>query len=369
MRILQLTTHLNIGGIGIYVANLAKALKSRNYTVFVASSGGNLEDRIAGYDVPHFKLDINTKSELSPKVFKSFIALKKIIKDEKIDLIHAHTRVTAVSAAMVSHATGVPYVTTCHGFFKRRLGRLLCGSWGDKVVAISEAVKQHLRDDFRIPEEKIALIYTGVETDRFSKDLTEEEKAEIRRKFGLENAAVIIGTIGRLSPVKGQEILLRAVNSILKGFPEAGILLIGDGPDEQHLKELVSELGIGKNVVFAKSVNDTKEALSIMDVFVLPSIKEGLGLSLIEAMACGRPCVASRIGGIENVIEEGKTGLFFTPGDAEGLAAAAKRILSDRLLRDILSKNGREKASRYFDIGKMTTKMEMLYKEVIYAKK
>lgn len=369
MRILQLTTHLNIGGIGIYVANLSKVLKDRNHAVFVASSGGNLEDRIAGYDVPHFKLDINTKSELSFKVFKSFIALKKIIKDEKIGLIHAHTRVTAVSAAIVSRAAGIPYVTTCHGFFKRRLGRLLCGSWGNKVVAISEAVKQHLIDDFRVPEEKIALIHTGVDTDRFLKCPGEEEKAEIRRKFGLENATVIAGTIGRLSPVKGQEILLRAVNSILKGFPEAMILLIGDGPDERRLRELVFELGIEKSVVLAKSVNDAKEALSIMDVFVLPSIKEGLGLSLIEAMACGRPCVASRTGGIENVIEEGKTGLFFTPGDSEGLAAAVKKILGDRLLRDALSKDGREKALRDFNIGKMATKMEMLYKEVIYERK
>lgn len=369
MRILQLATHLNIGGIGIYVTSLSKVLKDRGYTVFVASAGGDLENRLAGYDIPHFKLDISTKSELSPKILKTFIALNKIIRTEKIDLIHAHTRVTAVSAAVASRAARIPYVTTCHGFFKRRLGRLLCGSWGDKVVAISEAVKQHLMNDFGIPEEKIALIYTGVETERFLKDLTEEEKREARRKFTLENAPVIIGTIGRLSPVKGQEVLLKAVPSIVKGFPKARILLIGDGPDEQRLRELVLELDIEKNVVLAKSVDDTKEALSIMDVFVLPSIKEGLGLSLIEAMACGRPCVASRIGGIENVIEEGKTGLFFTPGDAEELAVAVKRILTDRLLRDILSKNGREKASKYFDIGKMATKMEMLYKEVVYAKK
>lgn len=365
MRILQLTTHLNTGGIGIYVTNLSKVLKDRGCAVFVASSGGNLEDRLAGLDVPHFKLDISTKFELSLKVFKTSIALKKIIMAEKIGLIHAHTRVTAVSAAIVSYATGIPYVTTCHGFFKRRLGRLLCGSWGNKVVAISEAVKQHLRNDFGIPEEKIALIYTGVETGRFLKDLTKEEKAEARREFALENASVIVGAIGRLSPVKGQEVLLKAVDSIIKDFPKAGILLVGDGPDKQHLKELVSELGIEKNVVFAKSVDDTKEALSIMDVFVLPSIKEGLGLSLIEAMACGRPCVASRVGGIENVIEEGRTGLFFTPGDSEELAAAVKKILNDRSLRDALSKNGREKALKDFNIDKMAGEMENLYREVI----
>lgn len=368
MRILQLTTHLNIGGIGTYITNLAKVLKDRGHVVFVASAGGDLENRIAGYDIPHFKLDIKTKSELDPKIFKSFLALKKIVKDENIALIHAHTRVAAVTAALVSFAAGIPYVTTCHGFFRRRLGRLLCGCWGSRVIAISEAVKQHLKDDFGIPENRIALIYTGIDTARFLKELSGEEKAEVRRKFALENAAPVIGTIGRFSPVKGQEILLRASGSILKGFPTARILVIGGGPDEKRLRGLVFELGIEKNVVLAKSVDDTKETLSIMDVFVMPSIKEGLGLSLIEAMACGTPCVASRIGGIENVIEDGKTGLFFMPGNAEGLAAAVKRILGDKLLRGILSNNGREKASKYFDIEKMTTKVEMLYKEVIYGR-
>ncbi len=324
--------------------------------------------KLAEDEIPHFKLDIKTKSELSPKVVSSAIALKKIVRDEKIRLIHAHTRVAAVTASLVSLTTRVPYVTTCHGFFKRRLGRLLCKCWGKKVIAISEAVKEHLINDFGIPEDRIALIYTGVDTAKFSEDLPEEDKAKARRRFGVENGP-LIGTIGRLSPVKGQEVLLKAVKSILKGFPEAKILLIGDGPDESRLRKLVYELGIERSVIFAKSVDDTKGALAIMDVFVLPSIKEGLGLSLIEAMACGRPCVASRIGGIENIVEDGKTGLFFTPGDAEGLAIAIKRILSDKLIRDIISKNGREKVLRYFSVDQMATKMEMLYKEVVYAEK
>ncbi|MDD5680769.1 MAG: glycosyltransferase family 4 protein [Candidatus Omnitrophica bacterium] len=368
MRILQLSTHLNIGGIGVYTTTLAKALKERGHTIFVASAGGNLESKLVEYDITHFKLDINTKSELSPKVIKTSAALKKIVRDEKIELIHAHTRVAAVSAALASFATGVPYVTTCHGFFKRHLGRLLCGCWGAKVIAISEAVERHLIDDFGIPEDKVALIYTGIDTFRFSKILSEEEKAKVRGRFGIEKTPVV-GTIGRLSPVKGQEVLLRATKSILNGFPEVKILLIGDGPDERRLKKLASGLGIEKSVVFSGSEEDTRDVLSIMDVFVMPSIKEGLGLSLIEAMACGLPCAASRIGGIENVIEEGKTGLLFNPGDAEGLAITVKRILSDRLIRDILSKNGREKVLKYFTIDRMAAKMEMLYKEVIYAKK
>ena len=368
MRILQLTTHINIGGIGIYVTNLAKVLKERGNTVFVASSGGDLTGTLDECGIAHFKIDINTKSELSPKIIKSFFELKKIVKDQKIELIHAHTRVAAVTAALVSAATGVPYVTTCHGFFKQRLGRLLCGCWGRKVVAISEAVKQHLTSDFGIPEDKVALIYTGIDTAEFSKDLSGEEKAKVRSRFALGEGP-IIGAIGRLSPIKGQEVLLRAGKSIFKGFPESKILLIGDGPDEQHLRDLARELGIEKNVVFAKSVDRTKEALSIMDVFVLPSIKEGLGLSLIEAMACGRPCAASRIGGIENVIEDGKSGLLFKAGDAEGLAAAVKRILGDKVIRDIVSRNGREKALKDFDIDRMATKMERLYKEVVYAER
>ena len=120
MKILLLTTHLNTGGIARYVISLAKALKHRGHTVFVASSGGDLEMTLVQEGIQHLFVDLRTKSELSPKVVKSFFGLKSFARKEGIDLIHAHTRVTQVLAALLSLYTKIPYVTTCHGFFRRR---------------------------------------------------------------------------------------------------------------------------------------------------------------------------------------------------------------------------------------------------------
>ena len=364
MKILHLATHINIGGIGRYVTNLAKALKKKGHSVIVASSGGELETVLSGQGIKHIYLDIRTKSELSPKIIKSFFELNTFLKKEKIDLIHAHTRVTQVLAALLSFVQMVPYVTTCHGFFKKRLGRRLFGCWGERSVAISKAVKNQLIHDFKVDEKKIALIHTGIEMDRFLRDVSREERAGSRRRWNL-NESVVIGTIGRLSPVKGQGILIKAAEKIVRDFSDVKILLVGDGPDEVYLKRLSASLGLDKNVIFASSVNDATEALPAIDIFVLPSIKEGLGLSLIEAMAFGKACVASRVGGIESLIEDGVSGLLFRPGDSDDLVRTLKYILNNTDKTAAFKEEARKKVAGEFDIDKMTSRIEKMYGEVL----
>ncbi|MFH0840350.1 MAG: lipopolysaccharide heptosyltransferase II [Candidatus Omnitrophota bacterium] len=368
MKILQLTTHINIGGIGVYVANLAKAMRARNHVIFVASSGGDLEGELSKSGISHFCLDIKTKSELSPKIIKTFFAVKDIVKRENIELIHAHTRVTAVVAALVSRATGVPYITTCHGYFKTRLGRILYGAWGAKVIAISEAVKQHLMDDFKLPEDRVELIYTGIDTEYFRKSIAGADKIKEKEKLGLRAEGPVIGTIGRLSPVKGQEVLLKAASRVSDSVPSLKVLMVGDGPDENRLRKIANTLGIGGNVIFSKSAKDTKKPLSVMDIFILPSVKEGLGLSLLEAMASAKPCIASRVGGIENVIEDKKNGILFNVGDAEDLARKIVDLLNDKKMMSALGEKAREEVLRDFTLDKMADKVENLYKKVINPK-
>ncbi|MBU4376335.1 MAG: lipopolysaccharide heptosyltransferase II [Candidatus Omnitrophica bacterium] len=368
MRILHLTTHINIGGIGVYVANLAKAMKARNHVIFVASSGGDLEGELSKSGINHFHLDIKTKSELSPKIIKTFFAVKDIVKRENIELIHAHTRVTAVVAALTSRATGVPYITTCHGYFKTRLGRILYGAWGVKVIAISEAVKQHLMDDFKLPEDRVELIYTGIDTEYFRRDIADADKIKEKKELGFQAQGPVIGTIGRLSPVKGQEVLLKAASRVSDSVPSLKVLMVGDGPDEKRLRKIADTLGIGDNVVFSKSAKDTKKPLSVMDIFILPSVKEGLGLSLLEAMASAKPCIASRVGGIENVIKDKKNGILFNVGDAEDLARKIVDLLNDKKTMSALGEKAREEVLRDFTLDKMADKVENLYKKVINPK-
>ena len=363
MKILLLTTHLNIGGIGRYVTNLAKELQRRGHTVFIASGGGELEETLLQTGVKHIYADIKTKSELSPKIIKSFFALKPFLRKEKIDLIHAHTRVLQVLAALLSFYQKIPYVTTCHGFFKRRLGRRIFGCWGERVVAISEAVKGQLIHDFNVDEERIVLIHTGIEVERFLQGVREDEIAKTKHAWNL-NKAPVIGTIGRLSSVKGQDVLLSAAKLLVRDFSDINVLLVGNGPDEERLKKLSSTLGLDKNVIFAGSVDDTTKALSVMDVFVLPSIKEGLGLSLVEAMASGKPCIASRVGGIESLIEDGITGMLVEPGNPDELARAIRYMLNNKDKAETFKDKAREKVINDFNIDRMAAQIEKMYESV-----
>lgn len=364
MKILHLATHLNIGGISRYVTTLAKALKEEGHTVFVASSGGELERVLSENGIKHIYLNIKTKSELSPKIIKSFFALKTFLEKENIDLIHAHTRVTQVVAALLSFCRKVPYVSTCHGFFKKRLGRRIFGCWGYKTVAISEAVRDQLIGDFKVEKKRVSLIHTGIEIARFQQNISEEMKTTIRHKWNL-NQAPVVGTIGRLSSVKGQDVLLRAAKRLLSDFSDIKILLVGTGPDEMRLKKLSRTLGLDKNIIFAAPVFDTRDTLPIIDVFVLPSIKEGLGLSLIEAMAAGKPCIASSVGGIESLIKDGVTGVLVKPGDPEELARAIKYMLSNRDKAEAFKDEARKRVANDFNIVKMVSQIEKMYRDVI----
>ena len=157
MKILLLTTHLNIGGISTYVLSLAKALKAKGHDVFVASSGGTLVAELTTGGVSHLKIDIRTKSEISPKVFKAIFDIYRIAKRLDIDVIHAQTRVTQVVGFFASRLCRKKLVTTCHGFFRKNIGRTLFPGWGDRVIAISEAVQEHLVKDFHVKKSRISM--------------------------------------------------------------------------------------------------------------------------------------------------------------------------------------------------------------------
>ena len=181
MKVLHVTTHLNIGGIGNYILSLCGALKDRGMDCIVASSGGNLEEEFDKRGIGLKKLDIRTKFEFGPKVFKSSFTLARIIKNEKIDIVHAHTRVSQVAAVLACHMAHTPCVTTCHGYFKKR-SRNLIDTWGAKVIAISDAVKAHLIEDLGVDEKRIVVVYSGVAYASKKVDITDKVLKSLGKK-------------------------------------------------------------------------------------------------------------------------------------------------------------------------------------------
>ncbi len=369
MKVLQVTTHMEIGGIPSYVISLARALKSRGHDCAIASSGGALEPELKKYAISHIPIDIRTKSELSPKVVRSIFQVRKIVKDGKADIIHAHTRVSQVVAFFVSRMTGIPYVTTCHGFFKKR-ARKIFDTWGSKVIAISNPVSTQLEGYLGVDEARIELVHNGVDADKFSKDRSEEEITAIKRALGI-GPAPVVGTIGRLSDVKGQNLLIEALAGLIKNGARVNGLIVGSGPEEMPLKNMARSLGVENAIHFFGADPDTHKFLSVMDIFVFPSVMEGLGLSLLEAMASARPCIASRVGGIPDLIEDGKTGMLFDAGDAKALGGQVVRLLNDDKLRKELGRAARGLVVKKFSLDMMAGEIERVYKGVLssYEKK
>jgi lipopolysaccharide heptosyltransferase II len=364
VKILLLTTHLNIGGIAVYTVNLAGLLKKRGHRVIVSSSGGDMVDQLSKKGIIHVKFDIKTKSELSPKLLLALPKVLSLIRDNKVDLIHAHTRITQVLACAASHICGIPYVATCHGFFKSRLGRKIFKCWGDKTIAISEAVREHLIEDFEVREDNIELIYNGVDVERFKTEFSDSEKDYLRRSLGLRPGRVI-GAIGRLSSVKGYEYLIEAFKRLLDKYDDIQLLIVGDGPERDRLKSLCSDLDVEKSVKFSKPRLDTPLLLSLTDIFVSSSVQEGLGLSLAEALASAKPVVASDVGGVRSLVKDNETGLLVPPRDSGAIADAVSVLLEDLGLVNRLSMNGRNLIERDFAIDNMSEKTINVYEDAL----
>ena len=363
MNVLFLSNHLNTGGITSYLFTLSTGLKKRGHGVFVASSGGDAEDKFSKKGIIIIKVPLKTKSEASPKIIISLFKLLPLLKREKIDVIHANTRVTQVLAFWLFGFSGVPYVSTCHGFFKTRLSRRILPLWGKKVIAISDSVFEHLTQDFKLNPVKVKVIYNGIDIHKFgARSLEPGVINETKKKFGLKDGPVV-GIIARLSDVKGHKYLIQAFAIILKEKPSAQLLLIGEGKMQGELSDLVNNLNIKENVYFVPTVADTRDALSVMDVFVMPSLQEGLGLALMEAMASGLAVVASDIGGLRNLIKNHQNGILVKAKDIKGLSAAIQELLNDAEKRKEYGVRAKDFILKNFSQDKMVEETLDFYRD------
>ncbi|MDO8525017.1 MAG: glycosyltransferase family 4 protein, partial [Candidatus Omnitrophota bacterium] len=187
-------------------------------------------------------------------------------------------------------------------------------------------------------------------------------------ELGLKDAPVV-GTIGRLSQIKGQRFLVQAMAGIIARRKDAQCLIVGDGEEMMALRNLARALDIKDSVHFVSSDIDTAKFLSVMDVFVFPSVKEGLGIALLEAMAAGKACVASDIGGIRDIIKDPSCGALAAVGDIGAIAGSATAFINNKALRQATGENAGRLVARNFSLDAMGDNIIELYKEVISAKK
>lgn len=359
MNILFLTTHLNTGGITSYLLSLTRGLSQRNHNVIVASAGGNCESLLSSCGGKHFNLGFRTKSEADLRIYLNLGRLKQLIHHENIDVIHAHTRVTQVMGYFLSAQTRKPLITTCHGFFKPRFFRRIFPCWGNAVIAISQPVRKHLIQDFHVEAQKVHTIANGVDCTQFVV-ATEAQKQQRRQQWNIK-AKIVLGIIARLSDVKGIDVLLHSLPRVIQKYPDLLLMIVGEGPEHDMLVALVDQLNLRTHVRFEKIINQTAELLPVFDVFVMPSRQEGLGLSVMEAQACALPVVASRVGGLVDLIEDAKTGFLVAPEYPLALADKIIEVLDNPAKAKQVGLTAREYMMEHFSSTQMVLATEKVY--------
>jgi glycosyltransferase involved in cell wall biosynthesis len=362
------------------VLTLGSGLKRRGHNVYIASGGGQLLKDFLAEKVIYIPIPIKTKKEINPKILLSMWKLSGLIKEYRIDIVHSNSRTTQVLGSLLNNAIGITHISTCHGFFKKRFLRKIFPCWGKKTIAISQQVKDHLIIDFKLQENNIRVIHNGIDIERFNNQnpylsLPDRQaggsrvksQIDIRREFGL-NDGPVVGIVARLSDVKGHVYLIEAMPGVLEKLPNVQLMIVGEGKTKEGLVRLTKKLGIEKNVFFIPEVNDTRSVLSIMDLFVMPSLKEGLGIALMEAMASGVAVIGSDVGGIKTLIQDGYSGLLVKPADTVALTGAILDLLFDSSKRQSLRINARAFISQNFSQETMVEDTQKLYTECLNKK-
>jgi len=349
MNILLLSNHLNPGGLSRYIINLCQGLVQSGNQVLVASDGGMWENRIVQAKGTHIGLQLRTKCFFSPKVFRAARQLAGVIRQQKVDVIHANTRVTQFLAWLLSRKTGIPYVSTFHGFYKKHFFRRIFPLEGAQVIAISNAVKDDVAGSFGVPLKKISVVYHGIDAKPFT-----------ALPLGKNPAApvCVLGILSRLSAEKAIDTIIGIFPSLLLLFPGLQLRIAGSGKLELQLTGMVKSLQLEKQVTFC-GVVDPADFFSQIDVLLFPSRQEGLGFSVLEAKAAGKVVIASTAGGLKEIIADGVDGFLLEQVTADTLAGILKRINRVEVF-DTIARNARESAGKY-TIARMAAQTAAVY--------
>ncbi len=365
MNVLHLATHVDIGGITSYIATLSKAMAKKGHKSSVISSGGNAWAFLTRSGVLCYDHLIRTKSEFNLRLWWSLPQIVSLVKQEHYDILHAHSRVTQVLAFFVSKLTGVPVVSTAHGFYKPRIGRRLFPAWGKRVIAISPLVAESLEKDHHVPARKIRMVQNAIDLESFSRRLGQQDKESLRLRYGVPKEAFTVGTLSRLVKDKGHEYLIEAVRQVSAVHPNVFLLIVGDGREKEALKKQTAQTLPGRSKMIP-GVQDTTAVLKMMDCFAHPATwREGFGLSIAEAMVAKLPVLATDIPAINTLLVDGQNGCVVKPKDAAMLAGALNGLIRDPELARRLAEKGHETAVSLCRPERMADEVEKVYREVV----
>ena len=387
VSVLRVIARLNVGGPALHVAYLTAGLTPRGYdTTLVAGTIARGEESMA-YIAEQAGARVVALPGLSREIspFRDAVAvfrLAKLIRQVRPTILHTHTAkagtVGRVAALVAGSARPPIVVHTFHGHVLRGyfgpakstlfrvLERLLA-----KVTTVLVAVSPEVRDDLVqlgvAPAEKFAVVRLGIELEqRVASDLPRDE---VRRRLGIPPERFVIGWIGRMTGVKQTQDLLAALAELRAGRVDAGLLVVGDGPDRAGFEQRARELDLVRHCLFLGYQEDVAPWYAAMDAVALPSGNEGTPVTVIEALAAGKPVVAYEVGGVPDVVREGVDGFLVEPGSTSGMAERLAQLAADRELGRRLGEAGRERVLERYGVGRLLDDVDQLYRETIAKKR
>jgi glycosyltransferase involved in cell wall biosynthesis len=375
-----------MGGPAIHVTSLAAGLENRGYhTTLVAGSLAWGEDSMAFLadrqgvsvvSVPEIQREVSLLHDL-----RSVRRIASLIRAERPHILHSHTAkagaIARAAALLAGDARPPAVLHTFHGhvlkgYFKpgrtavfREVERVLARA-SDVLIAVSPEVRDDLVELGVAPREKFAVVRLGIPLEERLADASAGR--DYRRLYGISSDAFVVGWVGRITGVKATGSVLEIVRATRDLGVDAVLCMVGDGPDRGRLEQLARDLGIARSCFFVGYQSEIAGYYGLFDAFVLPSVNEGTPVSAIEALAARTPVVANRVGGVPDVVRDGKDGFLVEAGDVVGAAARLAELARNSALRQRLGESGRTRVVERYSVARLVDDVDRLYRSLLESK-
>lgn len=383
IRIVNIITRMELGGPPILVLDILQHLDKERFESTIAT--GITIDR--KYDMIGFARDKNIRVFAMPSLVRDIHPLKDIktliklvifLKKEKFDIVHCHTSKGGFIGRLAAKLAGAkiiiysPHGDIFEGYFCKLatdffiLLEKFAARFTDKIINLTKIEIERFLEHGIGTRHQLKQIYNGINIKYYERAMTSNLKK--RDEFGLGKDDFVCATVGRLVPVKGHTYLIKAIQKVVKVIPEAKFLFVGDGELKPKLSEEIKSYDLQRNVFLLGARSDIATILGCINVFLLPSLNEGFGMVLIEAMAARKPVIATNVGGVPEVIINGTTGILVPPEDPEAFSSAIIKLYNNPEMSLEMGLAGYKRAKKLFNIETTVHELEELYEALIAEK-
>jgi len=384
IKVVRIIARMNIGGPALHVTFLTAGLEPKGFKTVLVSGvenpgEGSLKDwaRTRGVE-PIVIPEIVGEASFRFRDVKAILKAYHLIRKERPLIVHTHTAKAGFVGRIAARLAGVPLVVhTYHGhvlqgyysplktWLLRRMEQALA-LFTDRLVAVSERIRQDLVNYGVAPRGKIVVIPLGLELEQFRE--LEGYRGKLREELGIGEKAPLIGIVGRLAPIKNHRLFLETAALVSAEIPQARFIVVGDGLLRPELERYAAQLGLNGRLFFLGWRRDLPHIYADLDALVVSSKNEGTPVSAIEAMASGLPVVATKVGGLPDLIEDGKTGILVEPGSAEAMAQALVELLRNPRMAEQIGRLAQARVLERYTTQRLLQDVEDLYLELLSQK-